>query len=459
MNSKYYNKYLKYKNKYNNLKIQNMNASEEDDYLTNYWIASTHNTYLSGNQLTGVADINCYTNFIRKFKGGCVELDTIDISGDGDDINVYHIMTYTGVLSLRAILIALKQTIIKIGDKMTGPVILSFDNFVKNYDLIWAIIFESLRIVPSDLNQHTNLIDTKFTVGDSLLYNPKQDYNKIKLKDCKGKFIIKWGECNYLKECPVPPCNCGTSITSPNQKYNFMSEHNYIHIAKGLNEYNIWSYESGRITIGQRKILIKYPTPTDIDLTFLWTYCKDHYIRIYPKGINIASGNFPIIPYLIHGVQMVALNIQKQDLYTMTLCEIFKNSCMIKKPVSLKDSFHPRITINSINCPSYNITQIIGPNDIHYTRFPIIIENLNLLFPIFYIELEKIELIELSEVAEVAEVAELAELADFTGTFTLPIIDGKHSIKINAYKNDNILNCNWFANESISINCDIILQL
>jgi hypothetical protein len=56
------------------------------------------------------------------------------------------------------------------------------------------------------------------------------------------------------------------------------------------------------------------------------------FIRKYPSGRNIKSGNYPFLTEILYGVNMVALNMQKQDIHTMMMIEFFRDSCLRLKP-------------------------------------------------------------------------------------------------------------------------------
>ncbi len=255
----------------NSLLTSNLELVINDSKLINslniyqYWINSSHNTYLPYNQITDSSSL-CYYELISSiYYGGCIEIDIFNFTDDLNDIIVNHLLTNSKSILLSDIIrictSAIKRKKTKPEYKYSGPLILIFDNkFIKSNDkieLLKKIIIN--KLVDSDI--------------EIVIMDNNIDLTSIKLSDMAYKIIIIW---NFYK-------------TQNDTKYhsNFINNNNYISISH-LNAHNkINDY---------------------VLLNSLFNF-----IRIYPPFYNIFSNNFSTIKYLKSGVNMTAINVQTID--------------------------------------------------------------------------------------------------------------------------------------------------
>lgn len=252
--------------------------------LKDYYIASSHNTYLEGNQIFGKSNINCYKNFLIFFGGGCIEIDLIRIENNisEKDIVVGHYMTLTTELYLSDIFRVISEFLNDAKFKKTGPIIISFDNkYLKTDDdfkLFWNIFYKYL--------------------GDKLYLNFTD--KKLFIKDIIGKILIQWEQYDENK-----------SKYFLRRPYFFDEKIKYW---THLNSENTMSIESNSI------FLKKYKKIKNIK-----------FIRKYPSKWNINSGNFSFLTEIICGINMIALNFQKEDIHTLTMIDFFRTTSLIEK--------------------------------------------------------------------------------------------------------------------------------
>jgi len=283
--------------------------------LSHYFIASSHNTYLSDHQLYGESSI---ANYERAIDSGCrcVELDCWD-GEDGEPI-IYHGHTLTSAVKFADVIEAVNKSAFTNTDM---PMLLSLENHC------------------STAQQDKMIKCMKEVFGDSLLLEPI-DKNETELpspQDLKNKVVLK-GKLQSAKRPDMSKELSDSIIYMKSRHFGGFKD------AKDNSTYEFIS------SIAELKAL-KLIEEEAVDFI---NHTKWQLVRIYPKGTRTDSSNYKPVPMWNVGSQIVALNYQNDDMKTYTNLVKFrqnKNCGFVLKPKYLLESsnFNP-LTSNDKNC-------------------------------------------------------------------------------------------------------------
>ena len=162
-------------------KAKQNNELDTSHSLVDYYINSSHNTYLRGHQLKGLSDPKMYS-FAILAGYRLVELDCYN--GEGDDIIITHGFTLVTKLKLEDVLIELRENAFK---NSPYPVILSIENHLDD---------KHQQIMANKFKKY--LIDLYIFPTDS----PPEFMPT--LEELKYKFIIKCGGKRLYEDIDIP---------------------------------------------------------------------------------------------------------------------------------------------------------------------------------------------------------------------------------------------------------------
>lgn len=269
--------------------------------MTNYFISSSHNTYLAEDQLRGPSRVECYISALKK-GCRCVELDCWDGS-DGEPV-IYHGYTLTSKILFRDVIQAVRDYAFKTSPY---PVTLSIENHCS---------IEQQTVMANCMKQF---------LGD-MLYVPTQPLSEAPSPhELKNKIIVKGkrlptlpgqGDADQAEEVSDEDESAEANDTVQQEKQKKGSKLKLSAVLSTITGMKSVHFKStSEIPKGENFSVVslaekKISKILDTEMEGVCRYTRNMLIRTYPAGTRTDSSNYNPVPMWCGGCQVVALNFQ-----------------------------------------------------------------------------------------------------------------------------------------------------
>lgn len=285
--------------------------------LSEYFISSSHNTYLLAHQLYGNSSAVAYEHVLIT-GARCVEIDAWDNDDNPNEPKVTHGYTLASHIPFRAVCETMKQAIQKEEEEeakrdqnfKVAPVLLSLENhcghagqkrLVEIMHEVWGDLLISGPVDKGEAaSEHTALDHLGAKIVVMVEFHPagKPPVESPESSDDEEDKETK--EKRNEAKTPIIPELCALGV--------------YAQSVKPTND----SWYTSTLTNGPHDHLINISETGLLNLlpkqaALIKKHNAEHLMRVYPKGTRISSKNLNPVPFWGVGAQVCALNWQTFD--------------------------------------------------------------------------------------------------------------------------------------------------
>ena len=295
--------------------------------LPDYFVSSSHNTYLEAHQLYGSSSAEAYRTALRA-GSRCVEIDAWDNDDDKSEPRVTHGFTLVSNVSFRQVCETVRDVMdeeveesARLGGRKPAPVLLSLENHCGPKGQM------GLVEIMKEVLGHRLLTEPVRKDPYGMEYDPA---GHVKLGDLGAKVAVIV-EFHLPNEAPDSDSSSSDSSDEdkkgPTKNKNEKDPASSIIIPElaALGIYaqsvkpgdNTW-FDPGELLNAPHHHLINLSesalrTHMPRESTKIAAHNARHLMRVYPRGTRISSGNLKQVPFWGVGAQICALNWQRFD--------------------------------------------------------------------------------------------------------------------------------------------------